>query len=163
MLQYRASMQNACDDDTEWCAVELASPSDESFSSQTKYYNLMMDDELARRVPSSEAEQSRQGAVCLRLTFLRPQRAVTPGQAVVLYGPMLPGCEFDNVLSSQGGSGCDGELARATASSTIGDATDAVGVEIADHIDATVICAATIAFPGRSLYEQGVTSTTLVE
>eukprot|EP01043_Picozoa_sp_COSAG02_P042339 COSAG02_NODE_3592_length_6515_cov_5.044576_3_plen_157_part_00 len=156
-------MQNMCDGDTEWCAVELASPSEDTFSSQTQYYKLMLDDELARRVPGSEAEQSRQGGVCLRLSFLRPQRAVTPGQAVVLYGPMLPWCEFDDLLPSQGGNGCDGEHARATASSIIGDATDAVGMKIADDIDATVICAATIAFPGRSLYEQGVTSAILVE
>eukprot|EP01043_Picozoa_sp_COSAG02_P026362 COSAG02_NODE_1517_length_12181_cov_5.653038_10_plen_141_part_00 len=139
--------------------VELASWSDGTSSSRTKYYNLTPDDESASRMPGSEAEGSQQGGVCLRLTFLRPQRAVTPGQAVVLYGPMLPGCEVDKKLPSLGGFGCDVDHPRAT----LAGATDAAGIEIADNIDETVICAATIAFPGQSLYEQGVASTALAE
>jgi hypothetical protein len=130
----------------EWCIVELASPHDAQ-TNCTRYYKLAPHDELAGCLSDGEAEQSRRHDVCLRLTFVRPQRAVTPGQAVVLYGPMLP--------PPQGRFGSS-DLEHAHSSSTMAGAMDAVGVK--SHDDDTVICAATIAFPGRSLYEQGTTS-----
>ena len=158
MVQYCAAIEEVCGDDAEWCRVELACPSDVASSSRTKYYNLTLDDGSADQVLGREAEESRQGTVCLRLSFLRPQRAVTPGQAVVLYGPILPESQADEELPPQRGFGSDVEHSRATVG-----ATDTAGIEMADHIDETVICAATIAFPGQSLYEQGVTSTALTE
>lgn len=128
-------------DDAEWCIVELASPYDAQ-TRRTNYYNLTPDHGPAGCLSDGEAEQSRRHGVCLRLTFLRPQRAVTPGQAVVLYGPMLP--------PPQGS-----DLEHAHSSSTLAGAMDVDAVQ--SHDDDTVICAATIAYPGQSLYEQGTT------
>ena len=55
---------------TGWCDVELVdAAADEAH-------------------PSAGAERG--SGAALRLVFHRPQRAVTPGQAVVLYGPALP-------------------------------------------------------------------------
>ena len=60
--------------------------------------------------PSAGAERG--SGAALRLVFHRPQRAVTPGQAVVLYGPALP-------VETRAPSGC---CSRIIAAATIAGA-----------------------------------------
>lgn len=148
-----------CDHDAEWCVVELATSSgDLKSNSCTKYYKLTPNDESTWSLPGGLREEPGQHDVYLRLSFVRPQRAVTPGQAVVLYGPVLAGCDLDKQLRSQGS-----DLEHASRSPAKVGASDVIGMNDTDHDDDTVICAATIAFPGQSLYEQGAPTTTLAE
>ena len=140
--------------------MELASSCEYTESNCTKYYNLIPD-ESTRSVHGGEANDLQGCDVCLRLTFLRPQRAVTPGQAIVLYGPVLSGGGSDKDLPSHGRFVRD--LERAVSTTALAGQPGKAEMDTADHDGDTVICAATIAFPGQSLYEQGVNSTIVEE
>jgi hypothetical protein len=105
-------------------------------------------------------DDGQQHGLGLRLHFLRPQRAVTPGQAVVLYGPVLPtppdhhpgdlGVETAGgyaQLSAQ--LSAHAEMQVDAVRTDVDECSEAVGC---DH--EIVIGTATIAYPGASLYEQ---------
>ena len=118
-----------------WCDVELVGNADSgsSNSSSSSFCNMVPAGDVADQYPASgsgsaPADEKSGGGLALRLHFLLPQRAVTPGQAVVLYGPLLS---------------TDADSSSFTPTTATDDA---------------VIGSATIAFPGESLYEGGHTA-----